>query len=445
MLRFIEKFTGLLTGPLPAGWPGVRIWISVFHGLGCMLLAAFASPGIAAIEWMMAFHPADYPGLKGIYRFLAELQTGIPPIQAVLELIAYDLTGSLAPVASWLYRAGLAGVHLLSLHWVCRGKFRFVLCSGASLVFLWASILIHRQMPVSYDVFFPLLVLSYLTLAPAREDGRCGGLQWSTPRLLSAGLCLAVLELTRPFVMILLPLLLADPLLAFRAARDWRKAAVFFLPLVILSGGWHVKMLVCHGQWVWTNQSGFNLLRAWESFGVDAPPFVDEEGNPANPNLPRLMNTGHHTQMNREVQQAVFRAILSRPGEALGHAFNRLKIFLRPRTSIYHLTPVEGFGIQVYRVCVWFSVAWMAIQVLRLVFSLRGWESVRLLGLRENQLALFSLLSLLILALGEAGEEARLMVSLLPLLGSFPVFQPIQERIPPCGKQAPPADGGHVD
>ena len=60
----------------------------------------------------------------------------------------------------------------------------------------------HAGNPANYDPLFALLLLGYFLLIGAWERSRHAG--W----LAAAGLCLSLLELTRPFMIFLLPLFL---------------------------------------------------------------------------------------------------------------------------------------------------------------------------------------------------------------------------------------------
>ena len=81
--------------------------------------------------------------------------------------------------------------------------------------------------------------------------------------------CLALLELTRPFMIFLLPLFLVVEWhrIYLHAPRRQSALAAFLLPVVVLSGGWHLHLFLAHDhQIAWTNISGYNLQRAWEDF-----------------------------------------------------------------------------------------------------------------------------------------------------------------------------------
>jgi hypothetical protein len=69
-------------------------------------------------------------------------------------------------------------------------------------------------------------------------------------------------ELSRPFVILILPVWLVGGYQVLRGL-PWRYHAAFVVPIVIISGVWHINLLVEHGQITATNHSGYNLSRAW--------------------------------------------------------------------------------------------------------------------------------------------------------------------------------------
>ena len=125
----------------------------------------------------------------------------------------------------------------------------------------------HAGNPANYDPLFALLLLGYFLLIDAWER--------TPPCELAggAGLCLSMLELLRPFMIYLLPLFLLVEWhrIHLKAPRCGLALTAFLLPVVVLSGGWHLHLYLAHDhQITWTNISGYNLQRAWE----------DRSGNP---------------------------------------------------------------------------------------------------------------------------------------------------------------------
>jgi hypothetical protein len=410
------------------------LWQVIFAlcHLTLVILMAWCAPrGYCAIEWMNAFNLDAYQGWDGFFRFCRELQTGAPPLQCMLELIVYQWTGSLYLISHVFYKLSLAGVYLLAVSWDDllprrRGeegkqeKLRFVFTRLTSLVFLGATLIIHRLMPLTYDILFPLLGLGYLVLLPAPTVRSTTVLY----RCFWAGFLLAWLELTRPFILFLFPLLASFSYLRIRPLG--RKALLMFLfPILLLSGGWHLKLLIFQdGQVIWSNHTGFNLLRAWKDLGIEVPPLVDEDGTLHHPTLPEVVNTPNHSRHNQTVKNAVLRYVVQHPFKSVQFAFYRLGVFLKPRITIYNATEPEHWLLWLYRPLIWFCSSWVMWNVGRLVWgAIRRQSNLSVFGLPHNQLLVLTGASLLCLALGEAGEEARLLISILPWFAVYASYQ----------------------
>jgi hypothetical protein len=133
----------------------------------------------------------------------------------------------------------------------------------------------------------------------------------------------------------------------------WRKRVLFFVPVVLLSGGWHSKQLLLHGHVHWSNHSGYNLFKVWGD-------FVEEPIQNAFTELPAKysgypnINTDLHSEQDKKLSRALVSAVSKRPVAAVLRMAKRMKEFYKPRIDLYQVKP-HPFTKFIYRPCVWIS------------------------------------------------------------------------------------------
>jgi hypothetical protein len=239
-------------------------------------------------------------------------------------------------------------------------------------------------------------------------------------------------ELVRPFVLALLPVFLLSAYLRLRQ-RPRRFFLALLVPLCLFSGVWHLHLALAHGQVLWTNHSGFNLVRAWPQTPLRSDDFIEEVHNQpvAERRWPNL-NTEEHFVNSKMLQRAVLDYVVTHPRAALSNAFARILDFVTiPTSTNRHLAqprrPPEHPLLRVYRLVAFGSFLFLFGNLGLLVWyaiKARG-RCFLLLADAENVLLLTAFLSLLALSLGEAREEARLVLSLLPFLAAYPTARPL--------------------
>jgi hypothetical protein len=302
---------------------------------------------------------------------------------------------------------------------------------------------VHAGNPANYDPLFALLLLGYFLLIDAWERRRHP--VW----LGAAGLCLSLLELTRPFMIFLLPLfLLVEGHRSFLGApRRGRALAAFLLPVVALSGGWHLHLYLAHDyQITWTNISGYNLQRAWEDFDPEIGAVQQLAELPRNGELWADLNTTEIYEKSEELKRMIIGKIRENPAGAAAHVVDRLATFVSSPTRIYDNDP-QGLGIEIYRKLVSALVlllpAYVAVSAIALARR-RQWPWLD----RRWWLAASMLSVAMLVTLGEQGEEARFLFTILPMLLAVAGFalddltQRFRAREPrvPCDKGAPACD-----
>ncbi len=210
-----------------------RRWAAPLTIAGFVAIAAWIvrdAVGAPSIVWMNIYRAADFPDLASMVAFLGETRLPLPPLLTLAELLNHAWDGTTRVVTVGLYRFCLVAAYALALWHARRSPTRLAISFGLGLVFLTATAAIHPAGPWVYDLLLPTLLLAFLAfLERAQPDGAAG---WA----FLAGLSLALAELTRPFVIVLMPLLLLGAVI-----RLWplpvRSRAAFLLPVVLLSGG----------------------------------------------------------------------------------------------------------------------------------------------------------------------------------------------------------------
>jgi hypothetical protein len=223
--------------------------------------------------------------------------------------------------------------------------------------------------------------------------------------------------------------------------------AAFLLPVVMLSGGWHLHLYIAHDhQIAWTNISGYNLQRAWEDFDPEIKAVQHLDQLPRNGELWADLNTSEIYMRSEELKRMIIGKIRENPSGAAAHIVNRLATFVSSPTKMYGHDPQDP-SIEVYRKLMSVLVLLLpAYVVMSTVFLLRRrqWPWLD----RRWWLAASTLSIALLVTLGEQGEEARFLFTILPMLLAVAGFwfdDLVQrfgagERQAPCDKGAPACD-----
>ena len=413
----MSRAASFFLAPLASSVRRRHYWTAVaaFTIIAVPLLWAYA--GSAATLWMYIFHPSDITTWDQVWNYVANLRVPIPLLLSLAEIAEYRLTGELTLMTRLLYPVAIYLAFALALWPASASRLRLAVAFVLAVIYLWGLRIVHFANPQTYDVIFPALVLAYVVLLgrAACAQGAARGKLWPA---LGAGLALTLAELTRPFFIYLLPLLVvAGCLVLWKHGR--RVVGLFLLPVLLLSGSWHLHIARTQGQLAWTNHSGYNLLRNWTI--VEMPPLVAEtDSAPLAADRWLNLNTPEHGENSRRIQAAVVGYIRAHPAQAARHGLTKLRDFLAIPTGYYNWHPDQP-GLRFYRWAAWVGLAWLGVQLAAAGVALwrRNWSA---LVSAESQLIAITAATLLVLALGEAGEEARLAVTLLPLLAALPVF-----------------------
>jgi hypothetical protein len=411
------------------------VWLSLglFLLVGAWLVRH--SQATLVTHWMLVYEVQDFATPSAMWAYAQHLRMTIPIVLSLLEIASFQATGSTWLVDTVLYRSVLVLAFTSAIAygaWRRRGAtpdrgalIRLGLTWLLGGIFLWSTVLIHPGNPLPYDLLYPLLILGYLLLlrAAQRMDPATGrgwrfGLACG-----SAGVLLALADLSRPFVFYLLPIILWFTVRALRG-RPRHGLLVFLLTFFLSVGPWHIYQFLAHDQLSWGNHSGFNLIRVW--LEVPQPALVPEiHAAPLVPGRWANIDTAEHAENSRRLQTAVMHYILTHPLQSVARVVWRIGALMRVKTAIWRHVP-HGPILLVYRPAVWGVFGLFVVTLLRQCLKIlqqgrRAWTG----RVSTDAILLFVTGgSLLMLAIGDAGEEARFLISILPLLLACPLEVP---------------------
>ncbi len=402
-----------------------RVLFVLAYALVAAALVRDAPDAVPSLTWMYQFDPADYRTLGALGDYLWSLRTAVPPVISSLEILATQWLGDPQLVTGVAYRAGLVLVYAVASLTVARSLPWLVVALATSVVFVWTTAIVHAANPQSYDVFYPLAVLLFVAGLRAARGSRV-----PVAAAPASGFCLSMAELARPFFLVVLPLALVCAAIALRG-RGRRVLVAFCVPIVLCSGTWHAKLLLRDGQLSWSNHAGFNLVQAWPD--VPAPRGEPEPSKPKREGLWRDLNTAVHERNSRALERVVAAWLVAHPIDTLLESITKVQRLLHGRTELNGYVP-QARVFAAYRWLVpiagaWLfaNVAWLAV----LVIARRRWQ---LLGEPVNALLLIAAATTVLLAVGDHGEEARFLISILPFLTAWPrVVTPTERVVEPGG------------
>jgi len=386
-------------------------FLLVFGLTGAFLVRNSVS--VPAMSWLHIYHPSDVTTGAEFLSFLRDLKIPIPPILAVAEVLNVWFAGDTAFVTVFLYRTGLVAMFAFAVLLAQDSPRRTIAGLLLSTVFLWSAVLIHPGNPQGYDVFFPAAFLAFLLCLRAAVSTRSHA--GSTAFAIGAGCLLALTEQMRPFVILLLPMVLLCTFGYCRQAGRTRLFIMLLIPVVLFSGAWHTHLAVRHGQLIASNHTGYNLARAWEH--VPLPALHPEPKVEPPPGRWPNVNTSVHTLNSRILQRSVRRHVLRHPLESFSFMLARLSCIVWPYTEIYDHQPRSPVFF-LYRPLVAGVSLWILFAALLLLCCIirQPKKILCLLGRIDSLLVLFCGATLVILTSGEKGEEARFAISMLPLM-----------------------------
>lgn len=383
--------------------------------------------GRTATSWMGYFHIEDFQdaNLGEIAQFYKDMRAGIPPVLSFLEIITAKVYGSTEIITREFYRLALLISYLIAAFIFARTLVKGIISAVLSLICLSATILISAQNPEIYDIFFPCFLLLFIFFCQhIAKKSRFSHLNtlWAT----LAGLFLALAELSRPFVLITMPFFILYAVLRLKQFPK-RVLISFLVPILLISGGWHAKLLIFNnGQIFWSNHSGFNLYRAWK----DVAEIPDPPEEPQTWDRRNQVHSQEHYLNSQWIQSRVLDYMVENPGDSAKYVFSRLLTFLRPRTSFFENPELGGILPNTYRFSFMLILIYLLLQLILLAFNFLKHPKISFFAHPEHTLLITISMMILILAIGEMGEEARLVLAILPLMVALPSYRRDEVRAP---------------
>lgn len=342
--------------------------------------------------------------------------------------LVFLITGNQHFILDTLYRFSLIGSFLLAIIFGSRSFWGRLLSFMISSIFVYAILAIHPINPQLYDIVYPFCVLIYIVtlhfLRTARSSWLLGGLS------MVGGLATAMMELSRPFALLLLPIMLGGAYWWLRS-RPKRYFLLFCLSLLILSGSWHTKLLLFNdGQILWSNHSGYNLQRAWHQSNIPAMPSVtllDESLTEIAPGRWSSYNSNEHNINSNLIKNNILKYIITHPRDNIVYIDQRFFAFIAPVTSIYGNTPqnIPPF----YAAAVHLSIFLLASSLVTIIYHCYKRRSLSVILEPTSLWIVLTTATIFLLVIGESGEEARLIITVLPLLAGLPIVQPTTTTI----------------
>jgi hypothetical protein len=383
-----------------------------------------ASP---VVEWMNIFRLDDFKSFGDAFPFISELRVPIPPHLALLEIANYRLTGDTAIASGLLYKGYIVVSYACVLLLAYPSRLRLVASGLLGCLFIFATKLIHPGNPMIYDVAAPCFFMLFALLLRI-------GTETQRPRaalaaLVAAGFFLSMFELSRPFIILLLPFILV---FAYARIGSARRFAALLIPLVLISGTWHVHLAAAHRQMTASNHFGVNLWRCWNSRVPPLEKPVPEDDAPLAEGRWANLNNPQHLKNSLRLRKKIGRYIRTHPGDSAAFMLERVFVLTKGEAAIYAHKPshvlfavyspaVRLTSFIIIGGCLWFfgRLAWL---VIRRREHLRGH-----VGDLDNLIAFVGFATILVLAIGEVEEEARFVISVLPLLAVVPLLHRIVE------------------
>lgn len=397
------------------------IVIALMTLVGLLLLAVVDTKPNLSITWMAIYQPefvASYSWQQLIV-ILGDLRTGISPILAIFDIFILKMFGYQAALGIyiWVYRIALIAVYTIPIFLFSRTFIQKLISLIFGLIFLHATILVHVTNPVIYDILYPLSVMLFIGSLQKVITTNEQSLHLVKYSLL-AGLFLSITELLRPFFLVIMPVVIALTYLHYRKFPI-RYFIYFLLPILILSGGWHLKLLILNdGQIVWSNIGGYNLQRAW-TYNLKWTKLPDDRSGimvydaELERSVAAELNTKAYYEGSQVLQGEFISYVIEKPLEAANWGIVLIKELLAPKTQMYGNGP-DLLEMNLYRFTV--NIATL-IFIANLMNMLRRFlrhpiaEAENL----DTILIVITVGTIIFLGIGDRGEEARFIFSILPL------------------------------
>lgn len=237
-------------------------------------------------------------------------------------------------------------------------------------------------------------------------------LQHAVPRerrwWLLVGVTLAWLDSLRPFMMLVVPLLVLWLLLRARGSTPWRTTVWLLLPL-LPNLVWHAYHIGVLGQLSWSSHAGMNIGRAW----------IPAAALDAMRNAPTDMNSSAYLAVSNALLAETRAWIIANPAAAFERTFALLGAMLVVPVEMSRLNDGGVYTVIVHPhdPLVWgYRLLLAGALLLQIVWAAVGWGVGT--GWRQatwlHAVVVVGIIALT--ALTEYGEQARFIAALVPAL-----------------------------
>ena len=365
---------------------------------------------------MYIYWPNEFTNWAMVWDYFEGLRTGIAPVLSFLEITNFLLTSNTFFITKHAYHVMLTGMLVLPVIFLKRTWVTFLFFFPLIVLLLLAIELILRDsIRMIYDAAYPFFLLLSIYLTKLSFSSRREIFMIALALL--GGFFLSMAELSRPFMLLMLPFIGTWVVVNYWQLKLKRLAIWFFIPIMVLSGTWHLKLIVKHNQLIWSNHSGCNLANAWA-------PLIDFDTRNAlmEPEEPPLfdapwkwhnLNTEVHTQNCNRVRAYVIQQIGRQPWLAVKTFVRNTIRFCSAQTAMYENDPQSPI-LDIYRWIVRITFIFFPLWLVSWFRSLKStWKKL----LSIESLMLFLLLCLCFFPIiGEHMEAARFLISVLPFL-----------------------------
>ncbi len=341
--------------------------------------------------------------------FAKSLRTLIPPLFGLIEKLTINYVG-FSKIYQIIYIVGFFSAFFISAL-ILKKSFKHYLHSlFISIFLLCTGFFLHQEgNPIISDIFYPLFFLLLLL---------CLKKAFVTPKktkqlFLLAGLCLSFLELTRPFMIFFVPVIIFFVYKNSFSVKHLKKQFIYFiLPFIIISGFWHLKLIIFNnGQLLWSNHGIYNFANTWPwTVGKHYQDVKREDSNYLN------YNTQDFYLKSRHYQKIIIANLIKHPFHTISYFYKRLAAIVTIKELVVHnvQTTLSPLHILLYRIIVFACYYWF---FWNLFISIKN-KSI--FNTFEGLLVLFVVFVTFIIAAAGDNEEGRFMIWLLPLLSVLP-------------------------
>lgn len=291
-----------------------KVLITFIYFITSFLIVQKLYISIPTIKWVNRFSLEIFTDFSSIVQFYKYLKTGISPIISFFELSEYILFGHMYWMKYYFsYLIIPLNFYLISCM-TSNNYYGLILKLSISLILVYGTAMIGGML---YDWYWPFFTIMSIFLFTRKTTN--SKLNYLFAFL--SGLFLSFSELSRPFMIFIIPFLfIYFYLLTIRNHNNRNRLVVIFTVFLVLSGLWRFKMYIYTGaQFIWSDYGDCNIAESWPS------PIGQKISY-------EYINTPLSKSVCSEPKQKVINHIINHPVESLGIIFGKMYSFIRVNT-----------------------------------------------------------------------------------------------------------------